>query len=169
MNVLVQDRDCIISGAIDNQLYVATCSPTRDAGAGNVAWGHSTLVGPFGEILATTEHDEAIIISEVDYSQIELRRKYISSFKPERAGKLGVFKNHVPQLLRDNQTKHLLNTFVQNLVYEPMLSRFANEGGLIGSSPAEVSKAKMVTQFVPKKEKVGVVLPPLAAAAAHSE
>ncbi|KAI7993157.1 Cellulose synthase-like protein E6 [Camellia lanceoleosa] len=27
-------------------------------------------------------------------------------------------------------------------VYEPMLSRFANEGGLIGSSPAEVSKAK---------------------------
>ncbi|KAI7981881.1 hypothetical protein LOK49_Contig10G00012 [Camellia lanceoleosa] len=141
------------------KLYVATCSPTRDAGAGNVAWGHSTLVGPFGEILATTEHDEAIIISEVDYSQIELRRKYISSFKPERAGKLGysrlwwlvltsfrwiqfseVFKNHVPQLLRDNQTKHLLNTFVQNLVYEPMLSRFANEGGLIGSSPAEVSK-----------------------------
>ncbi|KAI8003403.1 L-threonate dehydrogenase [Camellia lanceoleosa] len=27
-------------------------------------------------------------------------------------------------------------------VYEPMLSRFANEGGLIGSSPAEVSKEK---------------------------
>lgn len=27
-----------------------------------------------------------------------------------------VFKNHVPQLLRDNQTKHLLNTFVQNLL-----------------------------------------------------
>ncbi|KAL7160787.1 hypothetical protein ACSBR2_041433 [Camellia fascicularis] len=163
------------------------------------------------------------------------------------AGNSWVFKNHVPQLLRDNQTKHLLNTFVQNLgivldmaksctfplpllavacqqliagsshghgndgddtlikawekvygvnitnavnaetyspeelanqittesksvnrigfiglgamgfgmathllrsnfcviaydVYEPMLSRFANEGGLIGSSPAEVSK-----------------------------
>lgn len=28
------------------QLYVATCSPARDAGAGYVAWGHSTLVGP---------------------------------------------------------------------------------------------------------------------------
>ncbi|KAI8004311.1 hypothetical protein LOK49_LG08G00377 [Camellia lanceoleosa] len=28
----------------------------------------------------------------------------------------------------------------QEPVYEPMLSRFANEGGLIGSSPAEVSK-----------------------------
>ncbi|WJZ84910.1 hypothetical protein VitviT2T_004484 [Vitis vinifera] len=60
--------------AADNQLYVATCSPARDAGAGYVAWGHSTLVGPFGEVLATTEHEEAIIISEIDYSLIELRR-----------------------------------------------------------------------------------------------
>ncbi|XP_047326044.1 omega-amidase, chloroplastic [Impatiens glandulifera] len=60
--------------AVDNQLYVATCSPARDASAGYVAWGHSTLVGPFGEVLATTEHEEAIIISEIDYSQIDLRR-----------------------------------------------------------------------------------------------
>lgn len=60
--------------AADNQLYVATCSPARDAGAGYVAWGHSTLVGPFGEVLATTEHEEAIIVSEIDYSLIELRR-----------------------------------------------------------------------------------------------
>ncbi|GMY28927.1 omega-amidase, chloroplastic [Fagus crenata] len=60
--------------AADNQLYVATCSPARDAGAGYVAWGHSTLVGPFGEVLATTEHEETIIIAEVDYSLIELRR-----------------------------------------------------------------------------------------------
>ncbi|XP_010261960.1 PREDICTED: omega-amidase, chloroplastic-like isoform X2 [Nelumbo nucifera] len=60
--------------AADNQLYVATCSPARDVGAGYVAWGHSTLVGPFGEVLATTEHDEAIVIAEVDYSLIEARR-----------------------------------------------------------------------------------------------
>lgn len=32
------------------------------------------MVGPFGEILATTEHDEAVIVSEIDYSQIELSR-----------------------------------------------------------------------------------------------
>ena len=28
----------------------------------------------FGEVVATTEHDEAIIISEIDYSQVDLRR-----------------------------------------------------------------------------------------------
>ncbi|GMP62712.1 hypothetical protein CsSME_00024704 [Camellia sinensis var. sinensis] len=27
----------------DCQLFVATCSPARDSGAGYVAWGHSTL------------------------------------------------------------------------------------------------------------------------------
>ncbi|PSR93613.1 Omega-amidase [Actinidia chinensis var. chinensis] len=70
--------------AVDNQLYVATCSPARDASAGYVAWGHSTLIGPFGEVLATTEHDEAIIISEVDYSQIELRRTNLPLEKQRR-------------------------------------------------------------------------------------
>lgn len=70
--------------AVDNQLYVASCSPARDAGAGYVAWGHSTLVGPFGEVLATTEHDEAIIIAEIDYSQIELRRANLPLEKQRR-------------------------------------------------------------------------------------
>nr|VDD18999.1 unnamed protein product [Brassica oleracea] len=60
--------------ATDNQLYVATCSPARDSGASYTAWGHSTLVGPFGEVLATTEHEEAIIIAEIDYSILEQRR-----------------------------------------------------------------------------------------------
>jgi omega-amidase len=70
--------------AVDNQLYVATCSPARDSGAGYTAWGHSTLVGPFGEIIATTEHEEAILISEIDYSQIELRRTNLALEKQRR-------------------------------------------------------------------------------------
>ncbi|KAL3497433.1 hypothetical protein ACH5RR_040165 [Cinchona calisaya] len=70
--------------ATDNQLYVATCSPARDANAGYVAWGHSSLVGPFGEVIATTEHDEAIIIAEVDYSQIEFRRTNLPLEKQRR-------------------------------------------------------------------------------------
>ncbi|OMO67000.1 Carbon-nitrogen hydrolase [Corchorus capsularis] len=70
--------------ATDNQLYVATCSPARDAGAGYVAWGHSTLVGPFGEVLATTEHDEAIIVAEIDYSVLEQRRASLPLAKQRR-------------------------------------------------------------------------------------
>ncbi|KAL1563369.1 Omega-amidase, chloroplastic, variant 2 [Salvia divinorum] len=73
--------------AADCQLYVATCSPARDTGSSYVAWGHSTLVGPFGEVLATTEHDEAIVISEIDYSLIEQRRTYLP-FQTQRRGDL---------------------------------------------------------------------------------
>ncbi|GAV59885.1 CN_hydrolase domain-containing protein [Cephalotus follicularis] len=70
--------------AVDNQLYVATCSPARNAGAGYVAWGHSTLVGPFGEVLATTGHDQEIIIAEIDYALIELRRTNLPLTKQRR-------------------------------------------------------------------------------------
>ncbi|CAN4076733.1 unnamed protein product [Withania somnifera] len=70
--------------AVDNQLYVATCAPARDASGGYVSWGHSTLIGPFGEVLATTEHGEAIVISEIDYSQIELRRTNLPLEKQRR-------------------------------------------------------------------------------------
>ncbi|KAL7133236.1 hypothetical protein ABFS83_12G127000 [Erythranthe nasuta] len=73
--------------AADCQLYVATCSPARDCGSSYVAWGHSTLVGPFGEVLATTEHDEAIVISEIDYSLIEQRRTHLP-FQRQRRGDL---------------------------------------------------------------------------------
>ncbi|KAL2501178.1 Omega-amidase [Forsythia ovata] len=73
--------------AADCQLYVATCSPARDNNSSYVAWGHSTLVGPFGEIIATTEHDEAIVISEIDYSLIEQRRTYLP-FQKQRRGDL---------------------------------------------------------------------------------
>ncbi|KAG5244091.1 omega-amidase,chloroplastic [Salix suchowensis] len=70
--------------AADNQLYVATCSPARDVAAGYVAWGHSTLVGPFGEVLATTEHEEDIIIAEIDYSLLEVRRANLPLTKQRR-------------------------------------------------------------------------------------
>ena len=36
--------------AVDNQLFVATCSPARNFEASYQAWGHSTAVGPFGEV-----------------------------------------------------------------------------------------------------------------------
>ncbi|KAK4432838.1 Omega-amidase, chloroplastic [Sesamum alatum] len=73
--------------AADCQLYVATCSPARDCSSSYVAWGHSTLVGPFGEVLATTEHDEATVIAEIDYSLLEQRRKYLP-FQRQRRGDL---------------------------------------------------------------------------------
>jgi omega-amidase len=57
--------------AVDNQLYVAAVSPARDESSSYVAWGHSTVVNPWGELVATTEHNEAVIYADVDLSKVE--------------------------------------------------------------------------------------------------
>ena len=60
--------------AVDNQLFVLTCSPARDEQGGYVAWGHSTAVGPFAEILGTRDETEGIVYADLDLGQIETRR-----------------------------------------------------------------------------------------------
>jgi len=62
--------------AVDNQLFVLTCSPAR-APAGYQAWGHSTAVGPFGEVLATCDEKPGIVYAELDFSQLAARRRAI--------------------------------------------------------------------------------------------
>jgi omega-amidase len=56
--------------AVDNQLYVATCSPARNPDSPYQAWGHSTLVGPFAEVIATTDHEPTIVYAAADYAQV---------------------------------------------------------------------------------------------------
>ncbi|XP_072953241.1 omega-amidase, chloroplastic-like isoform X3 [Typha angustifolia] len=65
------------SRAADNQLFVATCSPAREPNTMSdyIIWGHSTLVGPFGDIIATTGHQMATVLGEIDYSIIQTRRE----------------------------------------------------------------------------------------------
>ncbi|KAI3455610.1 hypothetical protein Pfo_012273 [Paulownia fortunei] len=70
--------------AVDNQLYVATCSPSWDSAGSYEIWGHSTLVNPLGEIIATSGYDETIIIAEVDYSTIQCTRESLPIVKQRR-------------------------------------------------------------------------------------
>jgi omega-amidase len=72
--------------AVDNQLYVAACSPARDTTPGGyVAWGHSTIVSPWGEIVATTDETQSIVIAELDLSKIDEMRTNIPCWKQKRA------------------------------------------------------------------------------------
>lgn len=47
--------------AVDNQVYVALCSPARSAEAGYTAWGHSMLVDPYAQVVATRDETEGIV------------------------------------------------------------------------------------------------------------
>ena len=63
--------------AIDNLMFVATASPARsESSEGYQAWGHSTVVDPWGEVIATTEHTADIVYAQLDFGrQDEVRRQ----------------------------------------------------------------------------------------------
>ena len=60
--------------AVDNQMFILSCSPARDETGNYVAWGHSSAIGPFGEVLATIDHQEGNVYAELDLDQIPTRR-----------------------------------------------------------------------------------------------
>jgi predicted amidohydrolase len=47
--------------AVDNQIYVAMCSPARDMSATYNAWGHSMIVDPMAKVLTEAEEKETIV------------------------------------------------------------------------------------------------------------
>ena len=57
--------------AVDNQCWIATASPARNPDSDYQAWGHSSLVSPWGKIEATTEHGPDIVSAFVDLSQVD--------------------------------------------------------------------------------------------------
>lgn len=64
--------------AVDNQFYVAMCSPARDLkGTGYVAWGESMIVGPGGEVVEKAGAGEETVFVELKPERIEEIRKGI--------------------------------------------------------------------------------------------
>jgi predicted amidohydrolase len=49
------------SRAVDNQVYVAMCSPARDESASYRAWGHSLVADPMGKVLGEAGEGEEIM------------------------------------------------------------------------------------------------------------
>lgn len=63
--------------AVDNQLYVAMCSPARDMEASYHAYGHSLLVDPLANVVVEAEDQEQIVEFELDGAKIEETRRNI--------------------------------------------------------------------------------------------
>jgi omega-amidase len=70
--------------ALDNQCFVVTASPARTTEPDEdskyphyTAWGHSTVVSPWGDVVATTDEKEGLVIADLDLSKVEEVRKGI--------------------------------------------------------------------------------------------
>lgn len=71
--------------AVDNQVYVATASPARDDKASYIAWGHSTVVNPWGEVLAKAGTEEMILYSDIDLKKLAEIRQQIPILRQKRS------------------------------------------------------------------------------------
>lgn len=94
--------------AVDGQCYVLTVSPARTlppntsnaeheeqgkrSTAGNgkeyphyTAWGHSTAVSPWGEVIATCDEREHVVIVDLDMEAVGEMRRNIPTFAQKRS------------------------------------------------------------------------------------
>jgi omega-amidase len=63
--------------ALDAQAYAAGVSPARAGGAGYQAYGHSTVTGPWGDVLATTGEAETTVYVDLDMARVDEIRAQI--------------------------------------------------------------------------------------------
>lgn len=63
--------------AMDNQVYVALCSPARDMSGTYHAWGHSLVVDPMANVLVEADEKETVVVAELTGEKIEETRKGI--------------------------------------------------------------------------------------------
>lgn len=70
--------------ALDTQCYVAGVSIARNPASKYTAWGHSTIVGPWGDVLATTEEGPATVYADLDMGRVATIRDQIPVSKQVR-------------------------------------------------------------------------------------
>jgi len=71
--------------ALDNQVFVLSCSPARNPESSYQAWGHSSAISPWGEVLATTQEKEDIVMVELDLNRVAEVRAQIPITQQKRA------------------------------------------------------------------------------------
>ena len=70
--------------AVDTQCYVAAASPARNPDGGYQAWGHSTVVSPWGVVEATTEHGPATVFADLDLTKVSEFRQNVPTALQKR-------------------------------------------------------------------------------------
>ncbi len=70
--------------AIDNQVFVAAASPASNKSSNYVAYGHSMVCDPWGEIISKGNFEERIIYAELDHNIVNNVREELPILKNRR-------------------------------------------------------------------------------------
>jgi omega-amidase len=79
--------------AVDNQCFVLTASPARtnpppEGKEGKYphysAWGHSSVINPWGEVVATCDEKETVVVANLDMAEVKNMRQGIPTFQQKR-------------------------------------------------------------------------------------
>lgn len=63
--------------AVDNQVFFAAASAARYDGFSYECWGHSAVIDPYGEILASCDEKEQILYADIDLDRVEQVRRQL--------------------------------------------------------------------------------------------
>ncbi|KAL2314402.1 Hydrolase C26A3.11 [Schizosaccharomyces pombe] len=84
--------------AVDNEMFVACCAPARDMNADYHSWGHSTVVDPFGKVIATTDEKPSIVYADIDPSVMSTARNSVPIYTQRR---FDVYSEVLPALKKE--------------------------------------------------------------------
>ncbi|MDK2918953.1 MAG: omega-amidase [Candidatus Petromonas sp.] len=70
--------------ALDNQVYFAAASPARNINSIYVAYGHSLIASPWGDIIAEANEKETILYGEIDLEKVKKVREELPLLKHRR-------------------------------------------------------------------------------------
>jgi len=71
--------------AIDNQLFVIACSPSRDSVGDYDVYGHSIVISPLGKVIQELDEFSGVIKVDVDLNEIAHARNVIPIIKNKRS------------------------------------------------------------------------------------
>ena len=91
--------------SVDTQSFGIVCSPARDESAEYIAWGHTMIVDPWGDKLKEAEEKEAIIIADLDLTQVVTRRTNMPYWLQKRPDVYKTESPFVPKLTKADYKK----------------------------------------------------------------
>jgi omega-amidase len=67
-------------------VFIAACSPARASSHENcyIAYGHSSVVSPWGEVISKAGFNDEIIFADLDFSQVDTVRSGIPCWTQKR-------------------------------------------------------------------------------------